>query len=537
MAKNSALPTASTPGALSRGITSARKWAASFLSPATEITAATGLQYGGGTLSIASLLHSGTRVARDRCTVYDKWADMESDAIVSSAMSILVTAALGGNEATGDIVFIETRAEAKSDKGKAKIAEEVARDLSRLFNRVAYSVAYTGATYGDAYARIYSDARGVTDLYIDELVRPQLVQPYERGSRTVGYALHTGERSFERLDVAQLARMKMPRTQWVPQPGVVEKSIRLALTENDPDKLPIMPSMAGGSLLYAAEAAYDNLTASLAGLVGQRWMDSIDEQMLQVNLSDMTVEQQDRFIESIGNMLTSSKKRAEDAVKSGRPVMERVRHIIPVFAEKQLTTLGGASQGGSGRAASITIDDVMMHARLLSGAIGVDLSMLGFADQLAGGLGEGGWFRTSAQVAERARVIRVSLEDFFNSIIDIHTMRRYGVVFEPGERPWEIQFYGSISALESERQKTRGDAMNSALLMAQGIQLMKDMGADRKMMETFLTKALLIDEDEAKVYAGIVEMESKAPGGFGGGGDEGGGGFGGGPPGGEADAE
>jgi hypothetical protein len=61
--------------------------------------------------------------------------------------------------------------------------------------------------------------------------------------------------------------------------------------------------MAGGSLLYSAEEAYDNLAASLLGLVGQRWMDSIDEQMVAVNLESMTIEQQRRFVDSVTTML------------------------------------------------------------------------------------------------------------------------------------------------------------------------------------------------------------------------------------------
>ena len=147
----------------------------------------------------------------------------------------------------------------------------------------------------------------MVDLHSDEMVRPQLVQPFERGSRTIGFAVSLGERNFERLDVSQLARLKMPRTQWIPQFGVVEKSLKGAITENDIDNLPIMPSMVGGSLLYNAEEPYDNLTASLLGLVGQRWMDSIDEQMVAVNLESMTLEQQERFVESVKGMLLASK--------------------------------------------------------------------------------------------------------------------------------------------------------------------------------------------------------------------------------------
>ena len=295
----------------------------------------------------------------------------------------------------------------------------------------------------------------------------------------------------------------------MPQNGVIEKSLRIALTEDDIDKLPMMPSMAGGSLLYNAEESYDNLAAALMGLVGQRWMDSIDEQMVSVNLESMTKDQQEQFLKSIVAMLQRSKSLAENAAKNGTPVLERIRHIIPVFNEKQVTTIAAAGGGTSGRSGTITIDDVMLHARLLSGAIGVDLSMLGFADMLAGGLGDGGAFRASAQAAERSRVIRTALANFFNDVIDIHTLKRYGIVFPANDRPWTVNFYGSISALEAEKAATRTDSMNSGMLLIQAIQMFKEAGATKDMMESFLSKQMLMDEDAAKLFAGIVDV--KAP--------------------------
>ena len=187
-----------------------------------------------------------------------------------------------------------------------------------------------------------------------------------------------------------------------------------------------------------------------------------------------------------------------------KPYMDRVRHIIPVSNEKQITSFNPA---GTGRNGTITIDDIMLHARLLSGALGVDLSMIGFADQLAGGLGEGGFFRVSAQAAERARIIRVALADFFDSIIDVHTFRKMGVIFPPTERPWQINFYGSISALEAEKQRTRADAMNSGLLLVQAIQALKEVGATKEIMSEFLEKTMMLDDPQAKLYAEIVDQK------------------------------
>ena len=511
------------PGFLARFGIGRAKWAATNLKAAQEIDQSDTYMYGAGVTTVASLLGRGRHAARTRQLIYEKWMRMEGDPLISTAVQLLVTAALGGHETTGDLVFVEERPVAKEDKRLQRVVDDV-KTLAPIFNRIAFQMAYTGAIYGDAYARVYSTPQdGVIEVSTTELIRPQLVQPFERGDRTVGYAVTIGKRNFERLDALQMVRLKMPRTVWIPQYGVLEKSLKMMLEEDDYEKLPLMPSMVGGSLIYAAEEPYDNLCATLLGLVGQRWIDSIDESIVTVNLKDMTKEQQQKTVESIKGMLQRSKEYAENAVKRGFPILEKVRHILPVFDDKQLATISPANGGAPGRAGSIGIDDIYFHARLLSGALGVDLSMLGFADQMSGGLGEGGFFRMSAQAAERSRVIRVALEECFNSIIDVHTYQKYGMVFTPSERPWDINFYGSISALEAEKQRTKADAMNAAGLIAQIIGTLKECGATPEIAERFLQKEMMIDEDEAKLYAQMLKAPAGGEGGDMSGGFEGGG--------------
>ncbi|WP_197714627.1 hypothetical protein [Nitrosomonas supralitoralis] len=493
------------PGLLASLGIQRKRWKSEYLSPAQEIQPADTFLYGSGITTIASLLGSGKKSARSRQQIYNKWSEMESDAVVSSALKLLVTSALGGHETNGDIVFMETTPAASKDKRLIRIVEETAEDLQPIFNRIAFQTAYIGAVFGDAYGRVYTDNRGVIDVSTDEMVRPPMVQPFERGNRTVGYAVFTGRRNFERLDVSQMARLKMSRTQWTPQYGVVEKSLRIAITEDDLNELPLMPSMAGGSLLYNAEEAYNNFNSTLLGMVSQRWKASLDHRIVGLQMQNMTKEQQDRFMASVVSMYKDIKGIVAEAIENGRSIPETVTSILPMYADKQLVSISSADKSTM---QSIIIDDVMIHARLLSGAIGVDLSMLGFADQLAGGLGEGGFFRTSAQAAENARMIRSSLADMFNQIIDIHTMKRYGIVFNERDRPWSINFFGSISALEAEKQRTKADSMNSGLLLAQSIQMMKDMGATEEIMAEFLTKNMMLDDDQAKLFATIVKVKN-----------------------------
>lgn len=485
-------------------------------------------------LSVSMMLGNAKQPARNRQQIYQKRIEMVADPIISTALRLHVTAALGGHETSGDVVFLEANPAFKDDKAKQKMVEEIRSDLCPIFNRIAYTAGFNAAGFGDAFGRVYCDGkRGVVDVLVDEIVHPAMVTAYERGNTTVGFVVASGPRFTERLDLMQMTRLKMPRMVYIPQVRAVEKSIRLALKENDINQLPLLPSLIGGSFLDSAEGPYDDLSSALVGLVGQRVLDSMDESMLTVNMDGMTKEQRKSYMTNLKNIFTASKKRAEEAIAARKPFLQRIYNLLPVYGDKQLTAVAGSLTGGGGRGQSgtISIEDVLFHAKLLAAALGIDLSMLGFAELLSGGLGDGGFFRTSAQAAERSRLLRVGLTEFFNHIIDIHTYSKYGYVFEAKERPWVVNFYGTISALESERQKTKSEAMNTGALMAQTLAQLRDLRLDDPALKEVLTKIMLLDEDQADL---IVKGMAKPPaedggdgGGFGGGGG-GPGGFGGG---------
>lgn len=507
-----------------------------------------GLQYT-DPITTSSLIGNGEVPARPRQLIYQKYQQMIADPLVSGAMRLHVTAALGGHETSGDLVFIEATPEAKKNGQQLKMVEEISKALGAMFNKIAMPAAYNGVAFGDAYAKLYTKKGangGVKGLMVDEMLLPPLVQPYEQGDRTVVCTVSVGPKFREKLVMDEIARLKMPRMLYTPQPLAIEKAWRVAITEKDMDKLPVMPSLAGGSFLADAEQQFDKFVAALQGLVGQRVLDSIDESIFTAETEGMTAEQKQSFLNSVAKMLKKSKEIADNAVKSGRPFLARIRHILPVARGKQLLQVqgvNGSGGSGSGRAGNIGIEDVLFHAKLLCGALGIDISMLGFADLMSGGLGEGGFFRTSAQAAERSRTIRVSLAEFYNHIIDVHVAYRYGMSFEPEERPWQVNFHGSISALETERQKTKLDAINSVTMMAQCFQLVKDSGLDEKAMAHLFEREMKLDAEDAKMYAAAIakakkEQDAKesAQGGFGGPpgggggfppGDDEGGGFGG----------
>jgi len=478
-------------------------------------------------VSTAFLAGTGNRQARSRQQVYQLWQDMLADPVVSSALRLHVTSALGGHESRGEMVFIEATAEAKKDKDLLALVESLAKDLQPMFNRIAPTVCFNACSFGDAYGRIYAMPKiGVQDVYTDELIYPPLVQPYERANVTVGYTVATGPKFNEKLTVLQVARMKMPRMLYLPQTRVIEKSVRIALTTDDMADLPAVPGLAGGSFLDGAETAYSKFSAAWTGLVGQRVQDSVNESLISVQQTGMTPNQRAKFKASLAAMFERSNAYINEVVQRGQAVFGRIYHFIPTSSDKQMTAINGATSAG--RPSSLTIDDVMMHARFLAGALGVDLSMLGFADQLGGGLGEGGFFRVSAQAAERARNIRAALTEFFNHIIAVHLHHKHGIDFHGQDFPWQVNYFSGISALEAERAKTKADAMNAGALLVQTLAQLKDLGIDEEAMAHMLQTELGLDAADAKAYAKALKNAKPPDDGSGGG--MGGGGFGG-PPG------
>jgi hypothetical protein len=480
-------------------------------------------------LSSDALAGDSGSPARSRRDIYAKWSQMLRDPIVSSAIKLHCTAALGGHETSGDVVFIEDAAHA-TDDDKALVAK-IRADLLQMLNRVAPTVAYRVAGFGDAYTRLYQrPGEGILGIEADEMLLPGLVQPYEQAGQTRVIALAVGKREVVRLTMDRIARFKAPRLGYIPQTMAEEKVWRQHVQSDDPDGLPLLPSLVGGSFLSDVEAQYDKFAASLAGMTGQRLIDSIDESFVLAQVQGLTKEQRTRFLGSLQKVLKRSKDVAMESIASGKPFLQRLRHIIPVFSEKQLVSMQGvnsAGGGGGGRAGTIGIEDVLMNAKLLAGALGTDLTQLGFADQLSASMGDGGAFRTSAATAERSRLLRIALSDGFNHIIATHVALKYGRQYPPGREPWVVNFYGTISALESERQRTIADAMNASALMVQTLTQARDLGLDKPALEHLLSKVMKIDEDAAKLYAtallkaakdAAAAMEAQS-GGFGGGGD------------------
>ena len=109
------------------------------IDPAKQISPADSYLYGAGSTTISTMLGTGRREAKARQQVYEKWSTMESDAICSSALKLLVTTALGGDKTTGQMIFIERNDKFQDDKKLMSIADEISEIYKRLEHRPIWS--------------------------------------------------------------------------------------------------------------------------------------------------------------------------------------------------------------------------------------------------------------------------------------------------------------------------------------------------------------------------------------------------------------
>lgn len=476
---------------------------------------------------------------RSRIQIYTCWEQMQRDPTIAAALSLHVTAALGGHESRGDTVFMTPSDAVKNGKGArakdlAAMIEREALTLVPMFNKIAYSACRKAVGYGDDYARVYSkQGEGVLDLLCDDTTAAYRIQAYEQGSRTVGFHVleeHEWQRVITKLTTTQMVRLKMPRITPVPQHPILPGVQKRMLDADDMADIPLIPGKVGGSFLYDAEEPWRRVILNLTAMDSQQIADSVKQAFLSVNMSAMPPEQRKKYKAGLIGILQKHKDTIKAAMEGGEQVWATQYHVLPVYDDKQvLNPVGDVSQ----RSSQVSPENFMINVRRMTGALGMDMSLLGWADMLAGGLGDGAAFHTSAQVMQRSILIRQAFTQFLNDIAILHFGLKYGIQFDRNNLPWKFDFYSDMSAASTEALTNRQTRMNSLTLTAQALGTIKDIGLKGKAVLMLLEDIGGLDTDKAKLLADALEDAQKAAAEAGGGGMPGMGGEGGGGPGGD----
>lgn len=455
---------------------------------------------------------SKENLPRTRQQIFTMWEIMQKDPQIAEALSLHVTAALGGHETTGDMIFItpheRVRGKGRRAKELREKVEREARHIAPLINRYAFSLARQAIGFGDSYARIYTDdKKGVVGLMNNRHTFPPLIMPFEQAGATVGFhALEEEdrERSIAKLTPKQLLRVRMPRIETVPQmPMQVWQDKKTLIYDKRSDN-PILPAEVGGSFLYPIEEPWQDVTISRAGLNNQQIADSVKQAFLTINMEGMPPNQQKKYRKSIIDMLTGYRNQIEDAFKGGEALYGTKYHILPQWSEKQiLQSVGDLSQ----RNMPLNENLLMLNLRRLAGGLGIDLSLMGWADMLAGGLGDGAAFHTSAQIMRRSTLIRQACIDAFDHLMTIHWGIKYGEYFDSKEYPWQFDFYSDQNAAATQALNNKQNRANTTTVQAQAIQMLKDLGLDKETIQLILEDSMGYDIELAEKIAKSITAQ------------------------------
>ena len=450
---------------------------------------------------------------RTRKEIYTKWEQMLRFAPVAEGIGIHVTAALGGDTHNGQQIFITPAERLRGEKGVSakqqldKLQKRI-KPMETLINKYITKICSDGISFGDAYARIYGKkSKGVTDMLSNEFTHPPLLQSFEQGSKTVAFfALNPKNwmKTITKLSSTQMVRLKMPRIVNVPQFDLVETGLIVKMLEgDDPDDLPILPAMVGGSFLFAIEKAYDDVMLSLTTMNSQQVADAVNQMFLSLNMAGMPEAQREAYKRGLEGMLKDHENFVKNAMQGGEGIWNTKYHVLPTWDEKQILNPVGDIKGQ--RSSPINIETFMINVRLLMGGFGLDPSMVGWADMLSGGLGDGSATLTySSQVMRRSMWIRQSATQFVNDIMHLDWGYAYNEQFDPLDYPWQVEFSSSQSAAVTEENSNKQTQMNTSLLKIQVINSLKESNLSEETMQYLLEKDAGFNYDDAKRVAADI---------------------------------
>ncbi|MCS0323192.1 portal protein [Vibrio diabolicus] len=412
------------------------------------------------------------KLPKDRFMLYPILKEMAEDSTIDAALNLHLGHALSVSNDNGMAVYLHP-----TDEKYAEYVGRLNRELLTPINENLMNWTYSTLVYGVNYVRPYTkEGVGITHFEANYYTLPNQIREYERSGELAGFTaeyLQT-RANGEQVRLAEpwaLIPLKMPI--WRPDmdmPPVNYTGQRYSLYDDAYSRMPIETQNYGTSILLTCFEAWSMLRQSIAALGASRVNASLIDRMVAVNTDGLDAAGAAEYINMVADQMKQDRQEVVDR--------SRKLGFIPTVINTLLPFMGGA-KGGLQIDTFTTdpnishIEDIMFHLKRLAGTLGVDPSMLGFGDLLSGGLGEGGFFRTSIQSALRANQIRAAVVTFVKRAIDIHTIYRDGKVWNDSDMPFEIRFNSLNTAIEQEKSAAMESQANYATMLTTVLDLIE----------------------------------------------------------------
>ncbi|HHW7484187.1 TPA: portal protein [Escherichia coli] len=452
-----------------------------------------------GMTSAADSISLSAELPGERLQKYNTLETMAKSPTISTALNIHIAHALAPSKKTGQAFILSPKD--GSDAEAVSRCEELTADLGAMINDGLPSWAMIMAIFGVSYVRPYAEqGRGITGIESSYYTLPHFVQEFYRGSQLVGfsgdYILDT--HSLRRVITEPWNLVSMKNPYWTPQHKVIPVSYGTkgySLLSDQADK-PLMETQNyGTSFLEYSYEPYLNLCASLAALKSTRNNAAKIDRLIALTTNTLDPVNAANYTRGVSQAL----KRHSDLVAqrsiNANAIPTVLNHLIPVMGDGK----NGITIDTQSIPADISgIEDVMFHLRQLAASLGIDATMLGWADQMSGGLGEGGWQQTAIQAALRANWIRQAAQRTIYRLLDIHLAYKYGKVYTETNRPYDVQFNSMNTAIQEEENRELDARANFVAVISQimdQIQNNPKLAGSDAFMRYLFTEQLHIDDD------------------------------------------
>lgn len=398
----------------------------------------------------------------DRVTRYAYLDVMASDPTIDCAIKMHVGNALSPKSDTGEVFSIESATEESN-----AIVDDLRAIFGDMLHKEIHEWAYGAAVHGAHYCRVYGKpGEGVSHVRSDFYTHPKFLREYEQAGRSAGFTTAwqggvTKKGVVRLMEPWKFACFKIPH--WKVQPNVEPYHVDQTPIDLDSEEFQnesIVESQDyGTSIIETAYSSWCDLLEAITSLNMSRKNAARLERLIGVNTGRLDPAKAANYLNLISRQIQSTDKElAKKSLRRGF-VQTVLNHIIPIFGDTKgrldINTVQGTPD-------IVGLEDVMFHVKRMCAALGTDPSLVGFGDQMSGGLGEGGFFRVDIKSAIVSQFIRRAVQTGLERIFEIHIAYKYGKVFLPGEKPWRITFHSVNSALEREEQENRESRANFA---------------------------------------------------------------------------
>ncbi|MGP9633768.1 portal protein [Halomonas sp. AOP43-A1-21] len=442
---------------------------------------------------------------------------MGKDPTIDSALKMHLSHALSSNPETGEIISIDS----VDGNDHEEIVEDLRNSFKALLNANLEKWAYGACLLGWQPLRVYGEQGvGVTQVRHDYYTLPDFTSRFERVGNLAGFASswqqltgHERSKGILRLMAPwSYVEIKLPNWQldhFNREPHRHNGDTFSIDSDDWKGEGYIESQDYGTSLIETAFEPWTDLQEAILSLNMSRKNAANVERLIGVQTGKLNPQKAAEYLNTIGGqMQKASTAQAKQSLRKGY-VQTVWNHIIPIFSAGQgqldISTVEGKPDIAD-------IADVNFHVNRLGGAIGIEPALLGFGEQMSGGMGDGGFFRVSVMAAMKANMVRTAVEAMIQRLFDIHIAYKYGKVFTASDRPWQVRFHSLNTAIareqaeESERQVQFATSVTSLMQM---IDPMLGNVKTNEFQNWLLTDLMKVDEEKAKRF--LADVKKVAP--------------------------